>query len=146
MVTLTDKNRRGSIASNARVIVLLPAPEGAATTKHTPRRRNSLLKILHLFAHLLHHPLHLQPEPPQLSGTGFAADRIGLAHKLLHQKIQMWANTAACIQQALRRRDMAPSRSHSSRKSALAASIATNEYRDCSFLSAVAALPSHLPF
>ncbi len=96
-----DRERScGSSASSARDSEVLPAPEGAASTRHKPPRCGGLFNIRHLFAQLLDHRLQPQPDRGQLQRNRLAAKRIHLAVEFLHQKIEFPSHPGGLRQQA----------------------------------------------
>src|SRR5919109_129391 len=87
----------------SRQSVVLPAPEGADTTKSVPRRPTRapprLLKILYLLANLLQHALGGQRGLAHFEIVGLRGDRVDLPVQLLDQEIQGTAHRAVLVEQ-----------------------------------------------
>src|SRR5260221_1498271 len=106
-----------SRSSNARVRLVLPAPDGAAMTKRLPagvlirvsrrvaaaardigspaRRVAVSFDVLHLLAHLLDHDLELQRGLRQLRVDRLGSQRVGFAIEFLHQEVEALAARSA---------------------------------------------------
>src|SRR5215469_16715084 len=80
--------------SSARTRLVLPAPEGAVTRNRRPR----LLKVLHLFPHLLDE--HFQVHHLLGDGRilGLRTQGVGLPVELLHEEIQPPAHGLAALE------------------------------------------------
>src|SRR5205085_526272 len=85
--------------------LVLPPPDGAATTNRLPAPCASWsarpsgaggsLKVLHLLAHLLDQHLELEGRLRQLGIDRLGAERVRLAMQLLHEEIESLAGRAA---------------------------------------------------
>src|SRR5262245_57281664 len=97
----TEKRIPPSSASTREITVLLPAPDGAETTTTTGSRS---LNVLHLLAEAL--DLGLQPDhlADRLRVLRLAADRVGLAHQLLREEVELLARGGAAARDQLARR------------------------------------------
>src|SRR5690242_10677385 len=88
--------RRGSSFSSASMSELLPAPEGAVTTKSSPftGSRPRSFDVLHLLAHLLDEELELERALGDLQPGGFRGERVRLAVHLLREEVEPLADRA----------------------------------------------------
>ena len=65
-----------------------------------PGSATALLKVLHLFAHLFDQHLHFERCLGEFRIHGFGTQGVCLAVQLLHQKIETFAGTSACVEHA----------------------------------------------
>src|SRR4051812_4973008 len=93
--------------------LVLPAPEGATTTKRLAGMwdqgngvRPRSLDVLDLFPHLLDQHLELHGNARHVVGDRLGAERIGLAVQLLAEEIQALAAGAALVEHAAVFRDV----------------------------------------
>src|SRR5256885_15201209 len=98
----------GSRSMRPLTMLLLPPPEGAATTNRQPDAGGPWVvmvidarcsfDVLHLLAHLLDEDLELQGDLRHLGVDRLGAQGVGLAVQLLGQEIQALAGAAALRQ------------------------------------------------
>src|SRR3954470_12348555 len=115
----TDRRMPGSRSSRARTRLVLPPPDGAATTKRLPRTAARVpvpaaasLNILHLLAHLLDEDLQLERGIRKLGVDGFRAEGVRFAVQLLHQEVEPLAAAAARGEHASHFRDVSAKPTH----------------------------------
>src|SRR6478672_13974215 len=68
--------------------LVLPAPDGLATIRRTPRRGVRSFDILDLFAQLFDDGLQFEADSGERGRSRFRAEGIRLAHKFLHQEVE----------------------------------------------------------
>src|SRR5882672_8459326 len=102
VVAETEYARSGMHSRASRQSVVLPAPDGAETTKSVPRRPRrapALLKILHLLADLLQDALGGQRGLAHLQVVGLRGHRVHLTVQLLDQEVERPADGPALVEQ-----------------------------------------------
>src|SRR3990172_5992818 len=100
VVCETESLSRGSPFSTPAMSELLPAPDGAVTTKRSPCIVFSL-DILHLLAHPLDQELELERAIGDLAARRLGGERVRLAVELLGEKVEPLARRAAVLQRPL---------------------------------------------
>src|SRR5690606_16610276 len=83
----TDSSSPPWSAIRRRHRLVLPAPEGLATIRRTPRRGVRSFDILDLFPQLFDDGLELEADSGERGGSRFRAQGVRLAHEFLHQEV-----------------------------------------------------------
>src|SRR5690606_30219931 len=68
--------------------LVLPAPEGLATIRRTPRRGVRSFDILDLLPQLFDHGLEVEADSGERGGSRFRAEGVRLPHEFLHQEVE----------------------------------------------------------
>src|SRR6478752_8091693 len=91
--------------SSASTSVVLPAPEGATTTKRLPEFF-ALLNVLDLFAHLFDEDLQLHRDARDLVRDGFRSQGVRLAVELLAEEVEPLAASTSLVEHTAIFRDV----------------------------------------